>query len=137
MIDLFRYFIGSSRVVEINRTSIRPYDSTFSAADNVVASLSYEDGSVCNLFYTALGNPGLPKEHIEVFFDGKAPVIDDFRRIQFHGLSAKSIKFPRQDKGHLAELIAFAESIKNQNEPPIDTDDLIETTRISFQLAND
>lgn len=137
MIDLFRYFIGSSRVVEINRTSIRPYDSTFSAADNVVASLSYEDGSVCNLFYTALGNPGLPKEHIEVFFDGKAAVIDDFRGIQFYGISAKSIRFPRQDKGHLAELIAFAESIKNQNEPPIDTDDLIETTRISFQLAND
>ena len=135
MIDLFQYFVGSSKVEDINVMSIRPETTAFSATDNIVTSLCYEDGSVCNLFYTTMGNPRLSKEYIEVYFEGKVAVIEDFKSIQHYGSSTKSIKYPRQDKGHVAELIAFAETINN-NVFPIDIDSLIETTRISFRIAN-
>lgn len=136
MIDLFRYFIGSSRIAEINVMPIRSFGSAFSAADNVVTSLLYEDGSVCNLLYTALGNPGLSKEYIEVFFDGKTAIIDDFRGVHFYGGSAKSTKTTHQDKGHVTELVAFAEAMEHQGGSPIAIDDLYETTQASFIIAN-
>ena len=42
----------------------------------------YEDGSVCTLTYTALGpKTGMGKECIEVFCDGEAYVLDDFKKL--------------------------------------------------------
>jgi predicted dehydrogenase len=136
MIDLFRYFIGPSRVHEINVIPICPQDGSFSSSDNLVTSLRYEDGSICTLFYTALGNPGLSKEYIEVYFDGKAAIINDFKSLQFYGISKDPWESKLQDKGHRAELLSFAQVLKGEKESPIPLNDLIETTQISFTVSN-
>jgi predicted dehydrogenase/threonine dehydrogenase-like Zn-dependent dehydrogenase len=136
MIDLFRYFIGPSRIDEINVIPICPQNSNFSSSDNLATSLRYEDGSICTLFYTALGNPGLSKEYIEVYFDGKVAVIDDFKSLRFYGLSTNPRESKLQDKGHRAELLAFAQTLKGEKESPVPLNDLIETTQISFKVAS-
>lgn len=57
--------------------SITPKTKHFSGQDNTVMTLKYEDGSICTLTYTALGNNQYPKEFCKIYFDGKILIIDD------------------------------------------------------------
>jgi len=75
--DLFTHFTGS-RVLEVSAQSIHPSTSHYSNRDNFVATMSFEDGSVATLTYTALGHKSHPKESVEIFVDGKVLSINDY-----------------------------------------------------------
>ena len=77
--DLFTYLTGA-RVVDVQAAAIRPATGYYSATDNFVATIRFEDGSVATLTYTALGRSEHPKEQMEVFVDGKVIALDDYRR---------------------------------------------------------
>ena len=63
-------------------TSIDPGALPYLRNDNFAATIGYEDGSVATLIYTALGpKTGLGKERIDVFCDGEAFVVDDFKKL--------------------------------------------------------
>ena len=64
------------------RRSIR-HDLPYARNDNFTATIAYEDGTrraAC--VYTALGpKTGLGKERIDVFCDGEAYIVDDFKKL--------------------------------------------------------
>ncbi len=123
MFDIFNFFTESTPK-NIHTAKITPGNNKFFPHDNVVTTITYENGAVCNLIYTALGDKTLPKERIEIFANGKAFLVDDFKT----GTS--------QDKGHHEELRQWGAFLKGQQENlPISLKDQFLATEISFEVA--
>lgn len=127
--DLFAFLTGSQPVSLVSQP-ISPTTSYYSSQDNVVTTVKYADGSVCNLIYTALGHPDQSKEYLELFYDGRSIVMDDYRTLAGYGLTLPS-QPSGQDKGHYQELIELAAALKS-GQLPIPLADLVSTTQVSF-----
>jgi len=78
--------------------------------EDVVVTLRFPDGSVAAITYAAGGHQSMPKEHIEVMGRGHSVVIDDFRAMHVDG---RAVSLDSIDKGHVAELRAFARAVRN------------------------
>ena len=64
MYDVFRFLAGAP-VRSVDASAIDPRELPYARSDNFAATITYEDGTVASLVYTALGpKTGLGKEHI-------------------------------------------------------------------------
>ena len=134
MYDVFRFLAGKP-VAGISARSIDPDNLPYLRTDNFCAMLSYEDGSVGNLVYTALGpKQGLPKERIEVFCDGEAYIVDDFKSLIRASDSEVLWQSDIVDKGHFEQLSRFGDAIANGQEAPIPFQEIIETSAVALQI---
>jgi predicted dehydrogenase len=109
--DLFTYLTGA-RVVSVDAHAIKPRSGHFSARDNFVATVGFEDGSLATLTYTALGAREHPKERLDLFVDGNVMSIDEYRTLQVVGTRAKGVELRKSDKGHREELVAFVDCVR-------------------------
>ena len=132
--DVFTYLTGSP-VVRIAAQCLRPSNHFYGSGDNFAVTLTFADGSVGNATYTALGSTEYPKEHLEVFVDGKVLVLEDYRRLTIFGARAKGLTTKRSEKGHVEELQAFAESLRT-GDWPIPLWQQLQATRISFEVED-
>lgn len=130
--DLFTYFT-ESEVEKISAFSITSKTEKYLKNDNFVASLKFRDGSVCNLIYTAIGSRDFPKEQMKIYFDEKMIFLDDYKEIKIFGAKIKGFE-TKQDKGHFDEIKEFAKSIKERNGYPIPLWQLIQATKLSFEV---
>lgn len=136
MYDLFRS-LSNSPVVSVNATAINPAGKPYLPSDNFAATIAYEDGSIGNLVYTALGpKKGLPKEHIEVFCDGDAFIIDDFKQVTKAGTGEILWSAPETDKGQAAQMTALAHSFASGQPAPIPFEEIAETTAVSLYIED-
>lgn len=131
--DLFTYLTGS-RVREVIARSIEPRTGHYSPLDNFVVTLTFEDGSVATLTYTALGSKDHPKEQLEVFVDGKVLVLDDYRKLSIVGAPAKGIETKIISKGQQEELEEFARAIREGGEWPIPLWQQVQATEIALRV---
>lgn len=132
--DLFT-FLTESKLKDISASSINPKTEFYQSNDNFITTIKFEDGSVCNLIYTAMGNGVYPKEQMDLYFDGKIIILNDYKELKFFGLKEKIYKISIQDKGHYNELKSFGEYIKGKNElGTIPLWQLIQATKISFEV---
>ena len=134
--DLFNYFT-EAEVESVSFDKMTPKTEHFSSQDNAVITLKYSDGSVCSLIYTALGSDQYPKEFCQIYFDGKIIIINDYKRLEGHGLKLKEIKSSKPEKGHLEELIEFAKYLRGEAQAPIPLWQLIQATEISLRVEKD
>ena len=130
--DLFTY-LTDSKVVNISAHSVKPSNAHYSSRDNFVATMSFADGSVATLVYTALGSNEHSKERMEVYVDGKVLILDDFKSLNIVGLNAAGIQNKTIDKGQKQELEAFARSIK-QGEWVIPLWQQVQAMEIAFDV---
>jgi predicted dehydrogenase len=108
------------------------------AADDVLLTLSFGDGSIGTIVYASGGDRSLPKEYLEVLGGGTAAVLEDFRTLRVHAggrTTRLSGQFSRQDKGHTAELSAFLEAVRTGQPAPINPEDAAHVTRVTFAAA--
>jgi predicted dehydrogenase len=131
--DLFTFLTGA-RVASVSAHAIRPATAHYSAADNFVATVGFDDGSVASLTYTALGAKELPKERMELFVDGKALVLDDYLTLTVHGARAAGVQLRAQDKGQKEELRAFAAAVREGGAWPIPLWQQVQATEIANQV---
>jgi predicted dehydrogenase/threonine dehydrogenase-like Zn-dependent dehydrogenase len=75
--------------------------------DDASATVEFADGSVGTLVYTGSGSPAAGKERVEVFAGGAAFVLEDFRRLEVHGLDAKGLATRSVEKGQAEQLENF------------------------------
>jgi len=136
MYDVFRFLTGApARTVDA--AAIDPGALPFRRDDNFVATITYADGSVATLTYTALGpKAGLGKEHLTVFADGEAFVVDDFRKLTRASDSAVLWQGGEPDKGHFEELSRLGDAIASGADAPIPFDDLIETSAVALTVQD-
>ena len=136
MYDVFRFLAGApARSVEA--TAIDPRGLPYARSDNFSATVGYEDGSVASLVYTALGpKTGLGKEHITVFCDGDAFVVDDFRKLTKASDGSVLWQSGETDKGHFEELSRFGDAIATGGPSPIPFAELVETSAVALQVED-
>jgi predicted dehydrogenase/threonine dehydrogenase-like Zn-dependent dehydrogenase len=128
--DLFTY-LANAEVSKVSAHSIVPQSHHYGRTDNFVATLSFTDGSVASLIYTALGARDYPKEKAEMFVDGKLAVLEDYKRLDVYGARGQALKTSIQDKGLKEELIVFAEAI-NSGEWPNPWWQQLQTARVTL-----
>ncbi len=131
--DLFTYITGS-RVTAVQAHSLIPRTGFYSASDNFVATMTFEDGSVATLTYTALGSKDFPKEQMEVFADGKVLHLDDYRKLTVTGARAKGVSTSTMEKGQKEELTALAQAIRQGGEWPIPLWQQVQATEIALAI---
>tara|TARA_R110002049_G_scaffold292252_1_gene476607 strand:- start:2587 stop:4707 length:2121 start_codon:yes stop_codon:yes gene_type:complete len=133
-IDLISFLTGSS-IVSVSVEKITPKTSHIRADDNVSILLKYKDGSIGILQYFALGNKGYQKENLEVHYDEKTIIMDDFTKLTGYGVKVKDINSKTPEKGQYEELIHFYDAIAN-NKWAIDFDSMVETTQATFLIQD-
>lgn len=101
--------------------------------DRCFMTLRHANGSITSVAYLAGGDPGLPKERIEIFGGNQVVVIDDFRSVTVwsHGKERRAWR-GRQDKGHRAELETFVKIVTQGGPAPIPWEELRATTLTSI-----
>lgn len=82
--------------------------------DNVLITLTYPDGSIASITYTADGSKAMSKEYVEMFGGGRSAIIDDFREaVLFDGDASRvTKKLVAQDKGQKAMVARWLEGLK-------------------------
>lgn len=136
MYDVFRSLTGS-RVKSITATSIDPGSLPYLRNDNFAATIGYEDGSVANLVYTALGpKTGMAKERIEIFCDGDAYVVDDFKKLTRASDGNVIWQSGDADKGHAEEFSLLGDAIASGGAAPIPFDEIVETTAVALHVED-
>jgi hypothetical protein len=100
-----------------------------------VIVLNYEDGSIATLEYFATGSKDFPKEYVEIHFDEKTIVIDDFKSLKGYGLKVNEMKSKIPEKGHREELEILYDCITGKiRKWPIELWDMVQTTEVTFEI---
>ena len=106
-IDFLHYMTNSAAVV-VSAAAISGTLGQYRADDNLCLTMSFKDGSIGTIIYTAKGAKAFSRERFEVFGEGCAAVIEDFRAARVVGASrTQSWKTFSMDLGYRAELEAF------------------------------
>jgi predicted dehydrogenase/threonine dehydrogenase-like Zn-dependent dehydrogenase len=126
--DFFAFLTGS---VPVSVTGAAP---STGSADDAAVTVTYADGSVCQLVYTTVGPASYSKERVEAFAGGAAGVIEDYRVLSLYGgpRHIKPRKLMQADKGHAQEIAALLDSLRQGGPAPISFDSLVDTTLVSF-----
>jgi len=129
-VDLLSFMTGDAPIEAVRaRTVGRPRG----AAEDVAIELSFADGSVGSILYTALGAPGLGKERFEVHAGGVSAVVDDFRAgTVWRG--SKKAALGSAGKGHGEEVTALVAAVASGGPSPIALDTLVAVTRATFAV---
>ena len=108
-----------------------------SNTDNASIILKYANGSLGVINYFANGNKSYSKERVEVYYQGKNLILDNFRKLYGYGFKGSfslrnSILSTRQDKGHEEQFQRLVNSWQNGGEPLIPFQEIVNTTQATF-----
>jgi predicted dehydrogenase/threonine dehydrogenase-like Zn-dependent dehydrogenase len=131
--DLFTCLANSASAV-VTAVSILPTTSHYSCRDNFIASMRFGDGSVACLTYTSLGNSSYPKETMQLAFDGKILVLNNYQHLEGHGVGTATLKTRVAEKGHREELTAFADAVEGKTGWPIPLWQQVQATTIALTI---
>jgi len=128
-------FLTQSPIESISVESITPTTDRYSPTDNKIVLLKYKDGSVACFEYFSVGSTEFGKEYMEIHFDGKTLVMDDYKSLKGYGLKINEIQTRTSQKGHFEELLALHDSITGKNPNwPISLTELFQTTEVTFLI---
>ena len=115
IIDLF-CFLTDAKPMSLSVESLRPTREHIFSSDNFVAQLQMSDGSVCSLEMTALGHRDNGVERMELNYDGKTIIMEDFVRLVGLGLPKGFDELVRvPDKGKEKFTRKIFENLENEN----------------------
>lgn len=134
-VDLITYLTGS-KVAEVSMQAMgeNPKENT----DNASIHLKYKNGSLGVINYFANGNKSYSKERVEVYYQGKNLIMDNFRKLYGYGFNdglfsiSNKILSTKQDKGHARQFKLLTERWQQGGEPLIPFDEIVNTTRATF-----
>lgn len=134
IVDLFCELTNATPMT-VSVETIRPLSDMLFATDNFSAQIGFSDGSLATLLYTALGHHSLSKERMELFYDSKAIIMDDYRMLQGYGLpSSFNRSVTSADKGHEALLQKFFEALRSNKPMPISIERLNAVTELTLVI---
>ncbi len=134
-IDLLRY-LADSPISGFQAVAIGKVPGSVIAEDKASLTLRFEDGSIGTILYLANGHKTFPKERLEVFVGGHILQLDNYRKLTGFGWPGFSrMNLWRQDKGQKACAAAFVHAVEYGGEAPIPFRELIETSRVSIEIA--
>jgi len=134
IVDLATALINST-ITSVSVEFLTPKTDKYSESDNKAITLKYADGSVTCIEYFAIGSKDLSKEFMEVHFDGKSIILDDYKSLKGYGVKINEITTQTSQKGQLEELLALYETLKgNKKGWPIGLWDMAQTTEATLSI---
>ncbi|MCC2664896.1 MAG: oxidoreductase [Geminicoccaceae bacterium] len=103
--------------------------------DNLLALLTFPDGSVAKIAYVTSGDPKYPKEALEVFGDGKVARMDNFRRTELWRGGRRKRARAALDKGQRHALEAFVRAVRTGAAMPVTFPSLLATTACTLAVG--
>jgi predicted dehydrogenase/threonine dehydrogenase-like Zn-dependent dehydrogenase len=135
-IDLMRHLIGH-KITNFQAMMMGNVSGIEVREDKASITLSFKDGSFGTIHYLANGGSVFPKERIEVFCDNAVLQMDNYRVLSGYGWPGfKKMKLFKQDKGQKACAKVFIDSITDGKESPISYEEIMESSRVSIEVAN-
>lgn len=129
-------YLTRSRPVAVSAACLRPGTATPDDFDNVIATVTYENGSIGSVSYLTQGGSRLPKEQLEVFGGGCAARLENFESVVFYeATDSRRVKSSRVDKGQGAQLSAFIEAVQRRAPMPVPLECLFDTTLTTLGVA--
>lgn len=125
-------FMTRAAVETVHAMCVRTPDTSMVPEDNVVIGLSFSDGSVGTVLYTAVGGKAMPKERFEIHGCGRSAVIDNFGRVEAYTAGRKTVR-RFSGKGHAREVAAFLDALET-GVPAIPMESQILTTLAGFAI---
>ncbi|MEK7469138.1 MAG: bi-domain-containing oxidoreductase [Planctomycetota bacterium] len=123
-IDLATFLAGSPPV-RVFAESIGGPAAPSIRDDQCFLLLRHTNGTVSSIGYLAGGDKAYPKERIEVLGGGRIAVIEDFKTLMTCvGGKQRETGLGAQDKGHRAEIDAFAKTLVAGGPAPIPWEEL-------------
>ena len=135
LIDLMQYLIDRP-VSDCSVASFKPKSGYYLSEDNRFITMEFEDGSVAEIEYFSCGSKELPKEYMEVHWENKSIIMDDYKLLTGYGVKVKSHKSALSKKGHEEEWLAMYDALKTGNNP-IDVNSLFRTTELSIASSQE
>lgn len=129
-IDLVTFLTGSLPV-EVYATCIGGRQAPEIVDDQAFITIRHENGSISSIGYLAGGDRAMSKERVEILGGGKMAVIDDFRRVELASGGRVHTTKTISGKGHLEEVKAFADGLRN-GRWPIPWSELLSTSWASI-----
>jgi len=132
-VDLIQYLTGGLPT----EVHVVPVEGEAGSAlhDNVVINLRLNNGSAGCIVYTSAGDKAFPREYVEVFGNGVVAVIDNFKAMRFvRGGRTRRKRSWGVDRGHVAEMRAFVEAVRNGGPPPVEFREYVATTLATFAM---
>jgi predicted dehydrogenase len=132
-IDLLQFLINAPPT-EVTARSLRSGQAE--AEDELLVTISFKDGSLGTLVYTAGGDRSFGKERLEVFGGGRAAVLDDFRSLELvaNGKHSRRRERLRPDKGHRGQWEALIAVTRSGAPSPIGLDEVVATHLATFAV---
>ena len=123
-------FLTDSKVTSVcvNALGNSPKENT----DNMSILLKYANGSNGVINYFSNGAKSYPKEKVEVFYQGKVLILDNWRLLEGFGFPNFHRMKKRMDKGHKSEFQLLNQRVRNGGESLIPFESIINTTKASF-----
>jgi predicted dehydrogenase/threonine dehydrogenase-like Zn-dependent dehydrogenase len=135
-IDLMQFLTGAAPV-SLYAESVAGGQGAIVNEDSVFITLQFGDGSNGMIAYLAEGDKSLPKEHIEIFAEGKTFVIEDFRSAKLYAAGReKKETLRQQDKGQAEETRVACAVVAAGKAVPITLAELEATTRATFRIRD-
>jgi predicted dehydrogenase len=132
-VDLLQFFAGSPPK-KVWASAVPPAGEA-AVDDNFAVAVDFENNSRAVILYTSLGPKSLAKEYIEIYGNGQAIIIDDFKKARiFNKKGTKVLRQWQQDKGHRRELEELIGAISRGKPSPIPFKELVYSTRAVFAI---
>ncbi len=135
IIDLFCY-LTDAQPISISVEAMHSSRDDIFPTDNVSTQIAFNDGSVCSFLYTTLGHADMGAERMEIYYDGKVIVMEDYMELYGFGLSSwfnETIMSP--DKGHEKLISQFFTTLQKDNYvPPITVDRLYLVAHVTLLI---
>jgi len=128
-------FLTGNNPTKIYAERVKGDDQGIINSDNINITISFQDGSVGNIFYTASGDKAFSRERVEIYSEGKTIVIEDYKEttVYFNG-KRKSYKTINQDMGYRNELENFIDVIKGKSKPLLTYREIYDSTSTIFKI---
>jgi len=135
-IDLMQFLAGAAPTL-VYAVAVAGDKGDVIREDSVLITLQFGDGSNGAIAYLAEGDNALPKEHIEIFGEGKVFIIEDFCSARLYaGGREKKETLRRQDKGQTEETRIACAVVAESTPAPITLQELEATTRATFRIRD-
>jgi predicted dehydrogenase len=135
IIDLFVY-LTQAKPMSVSVESLHGARTDIFPTENFIATISFSDGSLCSLLYTVQGHEHMGSERMELFFDGKSIIMDDYVGLYGFGTPSwlnETVSTPDYGRSWLIE--AFFKALKQDTfVPPIPFDRLATTARLTLTI---
>ncbi|OHB59812.1 MAG: hypothetical protein A2173_00975 [Planctomycetes bacterium RBG_13_44_8b] len=130
----YMIFLTDSLPTKVFASSIKSDNKDIPSWDNVSINIVFQDGSIGNIIYTAIGDSIFPKEYIEIFGESSVGVIDNFSTLKLYKKQKKRTKRSFCNKGHSNEIEKFVQRINGGQGSPIQFDELIAVSQVTFGI---